>query len=85
MTIRFQFDTDDAGSNGLFVLSRALPADRELNVHLYLRHTRKATRDLGEILKDIEEGIGGDAFGMVTDVVGTATLPWLVVAKKRYP
>ena len=81
----FQFDTDDAGSNGLFVLSRDLPEDRELNVHIYLRHTRKATRDLGEILKDVEQGIGGDAFGMVTDVVGTATLPWLVVAKKAVP
>ena len=34
----FQFDTDDAGSHGLFVLSRTLPADRELNVHIYLRH-----------------------------------------------
>ena len=39
----FQFDADDAGSNGLFVLSRDLPEDRELNVHIYLRHTRKAT------------------------------------------
>ena len=81
----FQFDTDDAGSDGLFVLSRTLPADRELNVHIYLRHTRKATRDLGEILQDVEQGIGGDAFGMVTDVVGTSTLPWLVVAKKAVP
>ncbi|MDG1315154.1 MAG: hypothetical protein P8P29_06500, partial [Flavobacteriaceae bacterium] len=35
--------------------------------------------------KDVEEGIGGDAFGMVTDVVGTTTLPWLVVAKKAIP
>ena len=81
----FQFDTDDAGSNGLFVLSRDLPEDRELNVHIYLRHTRKSTRDLGEILQDVEEGIGGDAFGMVTDVLGTSTLPWLVVAKKAVP
>jgi hypothetical protein len=40
---------------------------------------------LVEILQDVEAGIGGDAFGMVTDVVGTSTLPWLVVAKKAVP
>ena len=81
----FQFDTDEIGSEGLFILSRELPKDRELNVHIYLRHTRKSTRDLGEILKDVESGMGGDAFGIITDIVGTATVPWLVVAKKAVP
>lgn len=81
----FQFDTDEIGSEGLFVLSRELPKDRELNVHIYLRHTRNSTRDLGEILKDMESGIGGDAFGIVTDIVGTTTVPWLVIAKKAIP
>lgn len=78
----FQFDTDDAGSEGLFVLSRELPDDRELNVHIYLRHTRESTRNLGEILSDVENGIGGDAFGIVTDILGTTNVPWLIVAKK---
>lgn len=81
----FQFDTDQGGSEGLFVLSRELPKDRELNVHIYLRHTRKAIRDLGEILQNVESGIGGDAFGIVTGIVGTATVPWLAVAKKAVP
>jgi hypothetical protein len=81
----YQFDTDDAGSEGLFVLSRELPENRELNVHIYLRHTRKAVRHVGDILKDIENGIGGDAFGIVTDLVGTTTVPWLVIAKKAVP
>lgn len=81
----FQFDTDDTGSEGLFVLSRELPADRELNVHIYLRHTRDSMRNLGEILKNVETGIGGDAFGIVTDIVGTTTVPWLVIAKKAVP
>lgn len=81
----FQFDTDDVGSEGLYVLSRDLPEDRELNVHIYLRHTRKSARDLGEILSDIEGGIGGDAFGIVEDIVGTASVPWLVIAKKAVP
>ncbi|HYX07120.1 MAG TPA: hypothetical protein VE912_10350 [Bacteroidales bacterium] len=81
----FQFDTDETGSEGLFVLSRELPATRELNVHVYLRHTRDSTRNLGEILKDVEKGIAGDAFGIITDIAGTTTVPWLVIAKKAVP
>ena len=81
----FQFDTDEVGSEGLFVLSQDLPEDRELNVHIYLRHTRKSVRDLGEILNNVESGIGGDAFGIVTDIVGTTTVPWLVIARKAVP
>ncbi|MBD0824462.1 hypothetical protein [Aestuariibaculum marinum] len=81
----YQFDTDQEGAEGLFVLSRDLPADRDLNVHIYLRHTRKSARDLGEILQEVESGIAGDAFGIVTDIVGTTTVPWLVVAKKAVP
>ena len=78
----YQFDTDDSGSEGLFVLRREIPKDRELNVHIYLRHTTKAIRDLGQILKDVESGIGKDTFGIITDIVGTTTVPWLVISKK---
>jgi len=81
----FQFDTEEIGSEGLFVLSREMPENRELNVHIYLRHSRKSARDLGEVLKDVESGIGGDAFGIVTDIVGTTTVPWLVISKKAVP
>lgn len=81
----FQFDTDQEGSEGLFVLSRDLPEDRELNVHIYLRHTRKATRDLGDILKDLENDIGEDAYGVIRDVLGTTSTPWLVIAKTAIP
>lgn len=81
----FQFDTDDEGSEGLFVLSRELPEDRELNVHIYLRHTRRTTREIGTLLQEVESGIGGDAFGIITDIVGTTTVPWLVIAKKAIP
>jgi hypothetical protein len=40
---------------------------------------------MGEILKDIENGIGGDAFGILTELAGAATVPWLVIAKKAVP
>lgn len=78
----FFFDTADDGSEGLFILSRDLPENREINVHIYLRHTRSRHRDLGKILTDIETGIAGDAFGIVTDIAGAATIPWLVISKK---
>ncbi len=78
----YHFDTGQDGSEGLFVLSRDMPEDRELNVQFYLRHSRKATRDMGEILQDIKTGIGGDAFGIVSDLVGNVGVPWLVIAKK---
>jgi len=75
-------DPDQPGSEGLFVLSREMPEDRELNVQFYLRHSRKATRDLGEILQELKKGIAGDALDIVSDIVGTAGTPWLVIAKK---
>ena len=81
----FPFDTEQEGSEGLFVLSRDLPEDRELNVHIYLRHTRRSTREVGSLLQEVESGIAGDAFGIVTDIVGTTTVPWLVIAKKAIP
>lgn len=81
----FHFDTDEIGSEGLFVLSRELPEDKELNVHIYLRHTRAKTRNLGKILSDVKKGIGKDAFDIVTDIVGTTAVPWLVIAKKAVP
>ena len=81
----YQFDTDDAGSEGLFVLSREIPEDRELNVHIYLRHTRRGTRDIGNILQEVKDGIKEDAFDIVTTIAGTATVPWLVIAKKAVP
>lgn len=81
----FQFDTDEEGSEGLFILSRELPEDRELNVHVYLRHTRRSTREIGQVLQDLESGLGADAFGIVTDIIGTAAVPWLVIARKAVP
>ncbi len=81
----YQFDTNEIGSEGLFIMSRELPIDRELNVHIYLRHTRKKNRNLGDILQEIKENVIGDDFGVVTNIVGTETNPWLVIAKKMIP
>ena len=80
----YQFDTDQEGSEGLLVFSGDLPEDREKNVHLHLFHTRKLMRSLGETLANIETQLGGDAFGIVQELLGNA-VPWLVFASKAVP
>ena len=78
------FEDDSPGANGLFILSRKMPKNRELNVHVYTMHSRRSLKEIGKILKDIESGIGGDAIGITTDILGT-TNPWLIIAKKALP
>jgi hypothetical protein len=77
----YHFDADTQGSAGLLVLSREMPEKKELNVHVYLRHSRDDTRNLGEVLGGIKIELGDSAFEIVTDILGTSA-PWLVVAKK---
>jgi len=78
---KYSFEGDGAsGAEGLKLFTKEMPANRELNCHIYLRHSRRQQRDLGKILADLESGIGGQAFGVVKDIVGT-TQPWLVIAK----
>jgi hypothetical protein len=71
-------------TDGLFVIERAIPSDRRIKVHVYLHHSRKHIRNLGESLKDLKTALGGDAFEIVDELLGT-TVPWLVVAKKALP
>lgn len=81
---KYQFDTDDFGSEGLFVLSTEMPEDREIRVEVYLRHARNGLRNVGEILSDLKTGLSKDAFGIVTDLIGS-TNPWLVISKTAVP
>ena len=74
----------DPGADGMFVIERQLPEDKRIKVRVYLRQSRKKVRDLGDALKDLKTTLGGDAFEIVTDIVGS-DLPWLVVAKKAFP
>ena len=72
------------GVDGMFVIERQLPDDKRVKVRLYLRQSRKKVRSIGDALKDLKTTLGGDAFEIVTDIVGS-DLPWLVVAKKVFP
>lgn len=82
--IYFEPETEDGGADGLFVIERKMPADRTLKVRVYLRHSKKGMRDTGQLLQNMKGELGGDAFDIVSDVLGT-TNPWLVIAKKAVP
>ena len=72
------------GADGYIVLERPLPDDSCVKTRLYLRQSRKKIRNLGDTLKDLKSSLGGDAFEIVSDALGTS-VPWLVVAKKALP
>lgn len=74
------FVPEGQGANGFFVLKRSMPSDRHMNLRIYLRHSRNATRSAGAFLKDMKGQLGIDAFDVVTDLVGNMT-PWLVISK----
>ncbi len=76
------FDTSEPGAEGLYILSRELPKDREVNVHIYLFHSRRSLNKFGEILGDIEKGLGNEALGIAKTLIGAAGVPWLEVAAK---
>jgi hypothetical protein len=78
------FESDGPGANGLFILSREMPQNRELNTHVYILHSRRTINEIGKFLKDIENGIGGQTMGLLTNILGT-TNPWLAIARKALP
>lgn len=80
----FHFDGGgDNGAEGLFVLSVPMPADRKMNVHVYLRHSRKKLRKAGALIKDIDKELGKKAFGVVKDVVGAGTVGLVIADAAR--
>lgn len=78
------FDDETPNSEGLLLLRRILPPTKELNVHFYVRHSRSSVRTVGEVLRDIQEEIGDDGMGTISEILGT-TNPWLVIAKAALP
>lgn len=72
------------GADGLLVIERDLPTDKTITARVYLRHSRQGTRDIGTLLSDIKGGLGGNAFNIVTDLLGSSN-PWLIIAKEAVP
>ena len=79
------FEPDGStGTDGLFVIERNMPEDQRIKTHVYLRQSRKKIRSLGDSLQDMKTTLGGDAFEIIDELLGTS-VPWLVFAKKALP
>lgn len=81
--VDFVPESNDEGADGLTVLERPMPDDRCLKVRVFLKHSRHAAREIGNILGEVESGLGGQAFGLVSNMLGSTT-PWLVIAKSAF-
>ena len=75
------FEPKGEGADGLFVLQQAMPANRTIKVRVYLRHSRDRARNAGKVLSDLQSGLGSEAFGIVSDILGSDA-SWLEVSKK---
>ena len=81
--VEFEPESEDGGVDGLFVLEREMPADKRIKVQVFLMHSRKSARQMGDILSDVQGQLGTDVFGTVSNILGSAS-PWLVVAKSAF-
>ena len=78
------FEPKGNGSEGLLLLARELPLNRELNVHVYVMHSRRSNREIGTVLKRIKIEIGKKGLGTATDLLGISN-PWLRIARSGLP
>jgi len=78
------FEPKGQGSEGLLLLSRKLPKNREVNVHFYIMHSRRSTREISTVLKEIEKGLGGKSVGMASEFLGTSS-QWLRMTRSALP
>jgi hypothetical protein len=70
------------GSEGLYILSQEMPIHRELNAHIYLRHSRQSARNFGEILVELTNLLKTDAGAVIEkNLIGVANVPWVSIAK----
>jgi hypothetical protein len=77
------FSPEGELTNGLIVLERELPADNTLHAQVYLRHSRNAAREIGEVMQEIQESLGDDVLGATADIFNV-TGPWMVIAKTAF-
>jgi hypothetical protein len=81
---RVHFEPAGEGADGLLLLSRELPASRDLNTQLYVMHSRKSGRELGNVLVQFAQLLGHEVIGKEADLLGLAS-PWLRLAKVALP
>lgn len=78
------FEPGGPGTEGLLLISRDLPASRELNVHFYVLHSRRSHREIGQVLQRIGEAAGSSTLGGEMELLGISS-PWLRIARNALP
>lgn len=81
---KVSFEPAGEGTEGLLLLSRELPPNRELNVHFFVMHSRRGLREIGTVLSQLKHGAGKQAFDLVEMALGV-TGPWLRMAREGLP
>ena len=77
---KISFEPKGDHVEGMFVLEREMPVDKSLKTRLWLMHSRKNNRDIGEILHELNETITGSNVLETFQLLGSS-IPWIVVSK----
>jgi len=75
-----QFKPKGNNTEGLFVLEREMPKDMSLKARMWVMHSRKSSRKIGEILQELGTQITGNGVAKTLGVLG-AGLPWVAASK----
>lgn len=80
---RIDFTPQGTGNdlNGFFVLERELPEDNSIRARMWVVQSRRKTREIGEILKEIGSSTeASEVTDTVLNALGAAN-PWILVGK----
>ncbi len=84
MDNRLDFETGDVGADGLQIMERTMPQDRSLMCRVFLRHSRKSTRNAGEFISTLQDELGDHVLGTAAELLGM-TASWLIITKAALP
>lgn len=75
-----QFKPKGNNTEGLFVLEREMPEDQSLKARMWVMHSRKSKRLIGEILQELGTEITGNKAAKIVGGLG-ASMPWIIASK----
>lgn len=77
---KISFEPTGNNVEGLFVLEREMPLDMSLKARMWVMHSRKESRKIGEVLEELSTQITGNTITKTVEVLGGG-LPWIAVGK----
>jgi hypothetical protein len=81
---KISFEPQGEHVEGMLILEREMPADKNLKTRLWLMHSRSKTRNTGEILQELNEALTGSKVLETVQLLGNS-IPWIVVSKIALP